>query len=168
MKPIIAKKAKEVEVIAQKLENSQTTVFVDYCGLTVKQMTALRKEMREAGLLFKVYKNSLVVRACAQLSILEMDEILSGPNAVAFSENDPVLPAKILGDFAKDNNALEIKAGIVNGKKVSSDVIQELAKLPSREGLLSMLLSVLQGPMRNFALVTKAVADQKEGATAVE
>ena len=95
-----------------------------------------------------------------------MDDIFKGPSAVAFSNDDVVAPAKILADFAKKVEALEIKAGVVEGKVSSKEEIEALAKLPSREGLLSMLLSVLQAPVRNTALAIKAVADQKDGAAA--
>lgn len=164
MKAIIQEKAKQVEVIAGKLKESQTTVIVDYRGLNVKQATELRKELREAGVEFKVHKNSLVTRAVDSLGIEGMEEFLTGPNAIASCATDAVLPAKIISEFAKKNEQLEIKAGIVDGKKATVAEIEALASLPSREGLLSMLLSVLQAPVRNFALATKAVAEQKEGA----
>lgn len=94
--------------------------------------------------------------------IAELNEFLTGPNAIAFSNEDVVAPAKVLNDFAKDHEALEIKAGVIEGKLVTLDEVKAIATLPSREGLLSMLLSVLQAPIRNLALATKAVADQKE------
>ena len=97
-----------------------------------------------------------------QQDLAELNEHLTGPNAIAFSQDDVVAPAKILNDFAKKNQQLEIKAGVIEGAIASAEEVKALAELPSREGLLSMLLSVLQAPMRNFALVTKAVAEQKE------
>ena len=162
MRAIIQKKAEQVEEIAGKLKESQTTVVVDYRGLNVQQATKLRKELREAGVEFKVYKNSLVTRAVDSIGVEGMEEFLTGPNAVATCVADAVLPAKILSDFAKENEQLEIKAGIVDGKLATAADIAALASLPSRDGLLSMLLSVLQAPVRNFALATKAVAEQKE------
>lgn len=156
-------KVQVVSEIATKLRESQTTVVADYRGLTVAQATELRKQLREAGVDFKVYKNSLTRLATAQENLTELDAQLTGPNAIAFSKDDVIAPAKVLADFAKKNPALEIKGGIIEGKVVGAEQIQALASLPSREGLLSMLLSVLQAPVRNFALAVKAVSEQKEG-----
>jgi large subunit ribosomal protein L10 len=158
---IIADKQKAVEEIATKLKESSTTVVADYRGLNVAQVTELRKQLREAGVDFQVLKNSLVSRAAASVELGELDSVLSGPTAVAFGK-DAVAPAKILNDFAKKNDALKIKGGVVEGRVVDQAQIQALANLPSREGLLSMLLSVLQAPMRNVALAVKAVADKNE------
>jgi large subunit ribosomal protein L10 len=155
-------KQQTVTDIASKLRDSKSTVIVDYRGLNVTQVTELRKQLRDSGVEFKVYKNSLARRATEQTEMTDLDAYLVGPTAIAFSSDDVVAPAKILSDFAKKNDALEIKAGIVEGKVVDVSEIKALADLPSREGLLSMLLSVLQAPMRNFALATKAVAEQKE------
>ncbi|RXJ03027.1 50S ribosomal protein L10 [Anaerobacillus alkaliphilus] len=151
-----------VSEIATKLRDSKATVVVDYRGLNVAQVTELRKQLREANVEFKVYKNSMTRRATAEVELTDLDSVLVGPTAIAFSNEDVIAPAKILNDFAKKNDALEIKAGIIEGRFASLEEVKALAELPSREGLLSMLLSVLQAPMRNFALVTKAVAEQKE------
>jgi large subunit ribosomal protein L10 len=155
-------KVKVVEEIASKLRDSKGTVLADYRGLNVAQVTQLRKLCREAGVEFKVYKNTLARRAVAEVGIEGLDSYLEGPTAIAFSPADEVTAAKILNDFAKDNDALELKAGVVDGKVLNQDEIKTIASLPNREGLLSMLLSVLQAPMRNFALAVKAVAEQKE------
>ncbi|CAH8773225.1 50S ribosomal protein L10 [Paenibacillus dendritiformis] len=159
---IIEAKQQEVEVIAEKLRGSVTTVVADYRGLNVTQVTELRKQLREAGIEFQVLKNTMVRRATAQAELSELDQVLSGPTAIAFSPEDAVAPAKILNDFAKKNDALEIKGGVVEGRVVDVAQIKALAELPSREGLLSMLLSVLQAPVRNFALAVKAVAEKQE------
>lgn len=155
-------KEQVVAEITQKLKDSKSTVITDYRGLTVAEVTELRKNLREAGIEFKVLKNTLVRRATANAELSEIDEFLKGPTAIAFSYDDVVAPAKILSDFAKKHNALEIKAGILEGNVVSEDDVKALAALPSREGLLSMLLSVLQAPMRNMALAVKAVAEKNE------
>lgn len=162
MSAIIEQKAKIVDEIADKLKASKTVVIVDYRGLTVAEVTELRKQLRDAGVEFKVYKNSLTRRAAEAVELNNLNESLTGPNAIAFSNEDVIAPAKILNDFAKKHEALEIKAGVIEGNIASAEEVKALAELPSREGLLSMLLSVLQAPMRNLALVTKAVADQKE------
>lgn len=162
MSKAIETKKVQVQEIADKFSAAASVVVVDYRGLTVGQVTELRKQLREAGVEFKVYKNSLTRRAAEATGLEGINEFLTGPNAVAFSNEDVVAPAKIINDFAKKNEALEIKAGIIEGTVASAEDVKALAELPSREGLLSMLLSVLQAPVRNFALATKAVAGQKE------
>lgn len=162
MSKVIETKQQVVTEIADKLRASKSTIVVDYRGLTVSEATELRKQLREAGVEFKVYKNSLTRRAAESAEMAELNEFLTGPNAIAFSNEDVVAPAKVLNDFAKDHEALEIKAGVIEGKLVTLDEVKAIATLPSREGLLSMLLSVLQAPIRNLALATKAVADQRK------
>ncbi|ESU31448.1 50S ribosomal protein L10 [Bacillus sp. 17376] len=162
MSKIIEVKKQIVDEIAGKLKESKSTIVVDYRGLTVSEVTELRKELRQAGVEFKVYKNSMTRRAAEAAELADLNTSLTGPNAIAFSTEDVVAPAKILNEFAKKHEALEIKAGVVEGNIVTVEEIKALADLPSREGLLSMLLSVLQAPIRNFALAAKAVAEQKE------
>lgn len=158
---IIQGKQQEVEVITTKLRESNCTVVADYRGLNVAQVTQLRKLLREAGIEFQVLKNSLVSRAAANADMNELDAILTGPTAIAFGK-DVVAPAKIISDFAKKNDALKVKGAIVEGRFVDAVQVKALADLPSRDGLLSMLLSVLQAPVRNFALAVKAVAEKNE------
>ncbi|WP_066301660.1 50S ribosomal protein L10 [Bacillus sp. FJAT-29937] len=162
MSSVIEQKKQTVEEIADKLKASVSTVVVDYRGLSVAQVTELRKQLREAGVEFKVYKNTLTRRAAEVAELSALNEVLTGPNAVAFSSEDVIAPAKIINEFAKKNDALEIKAGVIEGNVATAEEVKALAELPSREGLLSMLLSVLQAPIRNLALAAKAVADQKE------
>ena len=163
---IIAKKAQQVSEVAEQFKNATSVVVVDYLGITVEQATNLRTELRNAGVQFAVVKNGILSRAAKEAGLEGMDDIFKGPSAVAFSNDDVIAPAKILADFAKKVEALEIKAGVIEGKVSSKEEIEALAKLPNREGLLSMLLSVLQAPVRNTALAIKAVADQKDGAAA--
>jgi len=148
---IIQEKQEAVAVIAAKIAASSSTVVAE-----------LRKQLREAGIEFQVLKNSLVRRATEGTDYVELNNILTGPTAIAFGKEDAVAPAKILNDFAKKNDALKLKGGVVEGKVVSQEEIKALAELPSREGLLSMLLSVLQAPVRNFALAVKAVGEKQE------
>ncbi|MFD2707308.1 50S ribosomal protein L10 [Salibacterium lacus] len=162
MSAVIEQKQQVVQEITDKLENSVSTVVVDYRGLNVEEATELRKQLREAGVDFKVYKNTMVRRATEKTDLTELDRFLLGPTAVATSTEDIVAPAKIINNFAKEHPALEIKTGVIQGRVASLEEIQELASLPSHEGLVSMLLNVLQAPIRNFALASKAVADQKE------
>ena len=159
-------KAALVEEIAQKLAASKSTIVTDYRGLTVAEITELRKGLRAAGVEYRVLKNTLTRRATAQSNTAALDEYLKGPTAVAFSFGDAVSPAKVLNDFANTHKALEIKGGLVEGRLVGAEAVKELAALPPREGLLSMLLSVLQAPMRNLAYAAKQVAEQKEAAGA--
>lgn len=159
---IIQQKQAMVETITEKLQASKSTIIVDYRGLNVEQVTKLRTQLREAGIEFKVYKNALTRRAADAAGLGDLKEYFVGPVAVAFSNEDVVAPAKILNEFTKGNEALELKAGVIEGNIATLAEVQALADLPSREGLLSMLLSVLQAPIRNLALATKAVADQKE------
>lgn len=161
MSKAIERKQELVNQIAEEIKASSSIVIADYRGLNVAEVTELRDNMRKEGLTFKVYKNSLVRRAMEQAGIEGLDEVLTGPNAVAFSTEDVVAPARVLNDFAKEHENLEIKAGVIEGKVASLDEVKAIATLPSKEGLLSMLLSVLTAPMRNTALAVKAVADQK-------
>ncbi|WP_462412549.1 50S ribosomal protein L10 [Neobacillus sp. Marseille-QA0830] len=162
MSSAIEAKKQVVDEIAEKLKSSVSTIVVDYRGLSVAEVTELRKQLREAGVDFKVYKNTMTRRAAEAAGLEGLNAALTGPNAIAFSTEDVVAPAKILNDFAKKNEALELKAGVIEGNVASAEEVKALAELPSREGLLSMLLSVLQAPIRNLALAAKAVADQKE------
>lgn len=161
---IIAKKAEQVEAVAEKMKAAASIVVVDSRGLTVEQDTVLRRKLRESGVEFKVIKNSILTRAAEKAGLDDMKDLFVGPSAVAFSNEDVVAPAKIINDFAKAAEALEIKGGAIEGSVSSKEEILALATLPNREGLLSMLLSVLQAPVRNVALAVKAVADSKEDA----
>src|SRR5690625_4887358 len=158
----IQAKEQVVQELTEKFKESQSTVLVDYRGLNVAEITALRKELRDNNIDYKVYKNTLTRRAVANAELEELTESLVGPTAVAFSKDDVVAPAKILHEFSKKHEALEIKGGVIEGQVATLDQIKELSTLPDYNGLVSMLLSVLQAPIRNLAYATKAVADQKE------
>jgi large subunit ribosomal protein L10 len=159
---VLEQKQKTVTEVAEKLRDSKSTIIVNYRGLNVGEVTELRKQLREAGIDFKVYKNTLLRRATAEVDLSALDEELVGPTAIAFSNEEVVAPAKILNNFAKEHEALKIKTGVIEGEVASLEQIKSLAELPSQEGLLSMLCNVLQAPIRSLALATKAVADQKE------
>mgnify|MGYP000232212148 FL=1 len=158
----IAKKAELVDAVAEKMKAAVSIVVVDSRGLTVEQDTVLRRNLRESAVEFKVIKNSILRRAAEKAGLEGFDDIFTGPSAVAFSNEDVVAPAKIINDFAKDAEALEIKGGAIEGAVSTKEEIQALAALPNREGLLSMLLSVLQAPVRNVAYAVKAVAEKEE------
>ena len=159
---IIAKKAEQVNLVAEKMKAAASIVVVDSRGLTVEQDTVLRRSLRESGVEFKVIKNSILSRAAEQAGLDDLKELFVGPSAVAFSNEDVIAPAKVLSDFAKDAEALEIKGGAIEGAVSSKEEIAALASLPNREGLLSMLLSVLQAPVRNVAYAVKAVVEAKD------
>ncbi|MEX2459967.1 MAG: 50S ribosomal protein L10 [Paenibacillaceae bacterium] len=159
---IQGEKALLVSEVTTKFRESSCSIVADYRGLDSFQVTALRKALRDAGIEFQVIKNTLVRRATADAQLTDLDAYLTGPTAIAFSKTDVVAPAKILSEFARKNDKLSLKGAIVEGKVVGPDQIKALAELPSREGMLSMLLSVLQAPVRNFALAVKAVAEQKQ------
>ncbi|HBJ9573550.1 TPA: 50S ribosomal protein L10 [Staphylococcus pseudintermedius] len=162
MSGIIEAKKQQVDVIADQLKGSVSTVVVDYRGLTVAEVTELRKQLREANVQYKVYKNTMLRRAAEKAGIEGLDEFLTGPTAVAFTTEDVVAPAKVIAGFAKEHEALEVKSGIMEGSVITADEVKTVGSLPSHEGLVSMLLSVLQAPMRNFAYAVKAVGESKE------
>ncbi len=158
---IDAKKAVVVEV-GEKIKNSQSTVVVEYRGLSVAEVTELRNQLREENVELKVYKNKLVQRATVEQGFEALNESLVGPNALAFGHEDAVAPARILAKFAKKHDALVIKAGIVEGKVLPQEEILEVSKLPGREGMYSMLLCCLKEPVSKVARAIKAVADARE------
>lgn len=162
MSKVLEAKQAVVQEIADKFENSKSAVLVDYRGLNVAEITALRKELRDNNIDYKVYKNTMTHRAIEGTDLEGLQETLSGPTAIAFGSEDVVSPARILHKFAKDNEALEIKGGMIEGEIATLDQIKELSTLPDHDGLVSMLLSVLQAPIRNLAYATKAIAEQKE------
>lgn len=157
----IAKKAEAVKNVNEMLTNAETAIVVDYRGLTVAEVTDLRKQLRDAGIKMMVIKNKILERAVEGTDYEDLKSTFVGPTAVAFSDEDAIAPAKILKKFADDHEALEIKGGFIEKKVQPLDKINEYATLPSREDLLSMLASALQDPMRKIARAVKAVADKK-------
>lgn len=157
---IIDSKKAVVEEIATKMKECDSTVVVEYRGLTVKEVTELRRALRAEDVEMKVYKNTLASRAAEMVGFNDLTADLTGPNAIAFGK-DAVAPARVLAKFAKDHDKLVIKGGAVEGKVVDVDTIKSLAALPNRDGMISMFLSCLQAPVRSFACVVKAVADAK-------
>ena len=156
-----------VEEISANIKDAQSVVLVDYLGLSVAEDTQLRKQLREAGVVYKVCKNTMMKRAFEGTDFAQLDEYLEGPNAIAISKEDATAPARIICDFAKKAEALEVKAGVVEGSVYDAAGIQELSKIPSREVLLSKLLGSLQSPITNLARVLNQIAE-KGGADACE
>lgn len=161
-KAIMVKKQEEVSLIADELRGATSVVVVDYLGLTVEEVTSLRKQLRDSNTKMQVVKNTILRRAAVEAGIEGLEDVFVGPSAVVYSTDEVVAPAKIVAEFAEKANKLSIKGGLIEGKVASADEINALAKLPDRDGLLSMLLSVLQAPVRNTALAIKAVAEAKE------
>lgn len=149
---ILEQKQVVVDQIVNKFNNANSVIVVNYQGLNVEALTALRKQLREAGVEFKVYKNTLTRRACETAGYEGLTEFLTGPNAVAFSGEDVVAPAKILAEFAKKHEELEIKTGVIEGEVVGLDTIGRLASLPDRDGLLTMLAGAMLAPLRDLSI----------------
>ena len=161
-KMFLEQKQQIVEELVGKFQNSAAFVVVDYRGLTVEEVTELRKQLRESGTKMKVVKNTILRRAAVEAGIEGLEDVFAGPSAIVYSTDEVVAPAKIVAEFAEKASELSIKGGLIEGKVASADDINALAKLPDRDGLLSMLLSVLQAPVRNVALAVKAVAEAKD------
>lgn len=154
-----------VEEISAKINGAQSVVVVDYRGLTVEQDTELRKQLREAGVTYKVYKNTFMTRAFKGTEFEGLAPYLEGPSAIAISTEDATAPARVLAEFAKKADKLEIKGGVVEGNVYDAKGMAAIASIPSREVLISRLLGSLQSPMANFARVINQIAE-KGGAAA--
>lgn len=153
-----------VEEISANLKDAQSIVLVDYRGLTVEQDTRLRKELREAGITYKVYKNTMMNFAFKGTDFEALTQYLEGPSALAISDSDATAPARILCKFAKEASKLEVKGGMVEGIAYDAAGIAEIAKIPSREELISKLLGSLQSPITNLARVLNQIAEKGDGA----
>ena len=157
---IIEKKAEVVNEIKGKFEEAKSVVVFDPRGLNVAEVTELRRKLRESGSDYKVYKNTLAKRAANALNI-ELDEYFEGPSAISFS-SDELAPVKVISEFAKKHSALELKAGIVEGKVVAASELASYAAIPSREGLLTMLAAGLMGTVKDLSICLDLYTKQKE------
>lgn len=144
-------KQREVEEFVAILRDAQGVVLADFTGLDVAAVSALRSKCREAGVRYRVVKNTLAKRATATVDMQVLDPLLEGPNAWAIHPTDQVVAAKVLNDFAKDHQQLKIRGGFVDGRRLSDTEVKALAKLPGREVLLAQTLAAMQGPMTGFA-----------------
>ena len=156
---VLEEKKQIVSNIAEQFKTAVSGVFVDYCGLTVEEDTQLRNKLREAGVEYKVIKNTLTRFAAKEVGFDELDPILNGPTSLAISMTDEVAPAKVIAEFAKDNEQLEIKAGFLDGKVLALDEVKKLAATPNRETLLAKLLGSLNAPISNLARTLQALVD---------
>lgn len=158
---VLESKKAIVEQLKERLQNAQAGVVADYRGLTVAQDTELRNKLREAGVNYTVVKNNLTRFAVKEIGLEELDPVLHGPTAIATSETDVIAPARVLVDFAKANEALEIKSGFIDGKVVSVDEIKMYAAIPSKEVLISKMLGSLQSPIGALARTLQAIVDEE-------
>ena len=163
---IIEQKQQVVNELIEKMKGAASGVLVDYKGISVENDTKLRAELRKAGVSYGVVKNTLCARACDELGYSELKEILNGNTALALSD-DQVAPAKILNNYAKDNENFVIKAGFCDGKVLSAAEVKALAEIPSKEVLIGRILGSLQSSLYGFAYALQAIIDKKnEGADA--
>ena len=156
-----------VEEISENIKDAQSVVLVDYRGLTVEEDTKLRKELRNAGITYKVHKNTMMNFAFKGTDFEQLADQLEGPSAIAISKDDATAPARVIAKFAKNAPALEIKAGVVEGTLYDAKGMAAIANIPSRDVLISKLLGSLQSPITNFARVMNQLAE-KGGAAACE
>ncbi len=159
---ILQQKQQAVAELAEKFKSAASGVFVDYCGLSVAEDTELRNKLREAGVEYSVVKNTLTKRAANEAGFADFDEILNGPTALAFSFDDVVAPAKVLADFAKNHEVMSIKAGFMEGKAMSLEEIDALAKIPSKDTLYAMLAGGLNATIAGLARAINAIAEKQE------
>ena len=160
-KPQMIEKEEQVSQLQNWLQKNAAIVLADYRGLTVSEDTALRSELRKNEIGYHVAKNTLIKRAANNLEITDLDEYLNGPTALAFAA-DPVALTKILSKFAEEHTALELKAGLVDGKFVGAEEIKALAKMPSREVLLGRFMGSIQSSLYSFVRAVDAIKTKKE------
>jgi large subunit ribosomal protein L10 len=162
MRPSLVRKQDEVKVVSDKMKSSAATIVVNYSGLTVSEITDLRIKLREQNGEMRVYKNNIARRAAADIDQVELSKVFEGPTAVVTSEEDAISTLKILDNFRKDNQNLELISGVIDGEFSDKAQLEVLAKLPSKQDMYAMLAAMLQSPIRDFALAVKEVANKKE------
>ena len=155
------RKKKAVQEIKEKFDKANAAVLVDYRGLNVEEVTELRKQFREAGAEYKIYKNNLVKIAIEGTDFEALTEDLKGPNAIAFGFEDPIVPAKLVNEFAKKHKLLELKSAVVEGQYCDLEKLSSIANIPSREDLIAKFMGSIKSPVSNFVYMAKAIADKK-------
>ena len=160
---VLQEKQALVEELAGKLSSSAAGVIVEYKGISVADDTALRRKLRAAGVDYAVVKNTMLRRAAEKAGLEGLNDVLKGTTALAVSAEDPTVAAKILCEQAKGDENFKVKAGFLEGEVIDSARVNELAKLPNKEGLISMLLSVLNGPVRGLAVALNAIVEKQQG-----
>ena len=159
---VLSKKKDEVQAYKEKFEKAKLVILADYRGINVSDVTKVRADLRKSNTEYKVAKNSILRFAAKEAKLDELESLLEGPTAVAFSYDDYVDPAKVIYNYAKTSDFYKIKGGVMDGKVISVAEIERLAKLPSKEMLLTQLATVLLANIRNFAVVIDQVRQQKE------
>ena len=162
-KVILEQKQKAVAELAEQIKNSVSGVLVNYQGITVEDDTAMRKALREAGVRYTVVKNTLTGRACDMVGYGDMKQYLNGMTAIAISEKDPVVAAKILKTYADKVESFNILAGYVDGAVIDANTVNALAEIPNKETLIAKFLGSIQSPLYKFAYAIKAVVDKENG-----
>ncbi|MBR2634827.1 MAG: 50S ribosomal protein L10 [Clostridia bacterium] len=165
---ILEKKQAECAELTEKIKSSVAGVLVSYTGITVEQDTQLRKALREAGVDYKVYKNSMIGRACDACGYGEIKSHLDGMNALAVSATDPIAPAKILKEYADKIETFQLKAGYIDGGVIDTAAVTELANTPSKEEMLCKIMGSMMGPLYGLAYVLQAKIDKEESGEAAE
>ncbi|WP_368489103.1 50S ribosomal protein L10 [Clostridium sp. BJN0013] len=155
-------KEAKVKEIKDKMEKAESIIFAKYQGLTVEEDTSLRKELRESGVEYKVYKNTLSIRAAKELGFDKLEDIFVGPVSIAFGYDEPTAPARILNDFSKKYKALELKGGVVQGEIFDVDKVKQLATIPSKEVLIGKLLGSFKAPLSNFVYLLNAIEEKQK------
>ena len=162
MKEAYIQKQVVIDEIKDKFERAESVVVIDYIGITVAEADEMRRKLREANVDYTVYKNTLVKRAIAGTNNESLAEILDGPSAFAFSDDDATAPARVLNDSIMEYKKMEFKGGIVEGEFYDKDAIQQIASIPSRDVLISKFMGSIQSPISSFARVVKQIAEAKE------
>lgn len=157
---VLEQKKQEVNEIIETLKNAQAGVLVDYRGLTVEEDTNLRNELRKENVTYFVVKNTLLRRAVKEVGLDELDDILHGPTAIAVSADNPVAPAKVIADFAKSNETLELKSGFMDGKVMSLDEVKTLASTPSKEVLIAKMMGSLNSPVSGLVRLLNTIVEK--------
>lgn len=159
---ILEVKAQKVQEIREKMANAKSLVLVNYQGINVEQDTELRSTLRKNNVEYRVYKNTMVTRAAQELGIEGLEQYLEGPVSIAFGYDDETTAAKLIADFAKASKKLEIKGGFVDGKVYDAELMNQLAKIPSKEVLIAKFLGSIKSPLSNLVYMLNAVAESKE------
>ena len=157
-------KEQKVSEIKAKMEKAQSIIFAEYQGLTVEEDTELRKKLREAGVEYKVYKNTMAILAAKQLGFEGVVSYLEGPVSVAFGYEDPTIAARVINDFAKEHKAIKLKAALVQGEVFNAEQVVQLASIPPRDVLIAKLLGSFKAPLSNLAYLLNAIKENKESA----
>ena len=165
---ILAQKQQVVADLAEQIKNSAAGVIVNYQGITVDADTKMRKALREAGVKYVVMKNTLTGRACDEVGYGELKQYLNGMTAIAISENDPVVAAKVLKEYAEKVESFNILAGYVDGEVIDAAKVNALAEIPNKETLIAKLLGSIRSPLYSFAYAIQAVVDKSGEAPAAE